>query len=131
MPTRNELQKTCDLYVTAYQTRDAHGCAAVFLPDAKMMSPYGPTACGREVIEAQHAEWTREGGEGKRLEIVEFGGSDDMAWVNLVLDPMRTVQFCRQLVPNSDPLRVAVLGICIPRTSSRRAYSCNTSSHAK
>ena len=80
MPTRNELQKICDVYVAAYQTRDAHGCAAVFSPDAKMMSPYGPTACGREVIEAQHAEWTREGGEGKRLEIVEFGGSDDMAW---------------------------------------------------
>lgn len=80
MPTRNELQKTCDLYVTAYQTGDSHGCAAAFLPDAKMMSPYGPTACGREEIEAQHAEWTREGGEGKRLEIVEFGGSDDVAW---------------------------------------------------
>jgi uncharacterized protein (TIGR02246 family) len=80
MPTRNELQKTCDLYVTAYQTGDAHGCAAVFLSDAKMMSPYGPTACGREEIEAQHAEWTGEGGEGKRLEIVEFGGSDNVAW---------------------------------------------------
>lgn len=80
MPTRNELQMTFDLYVAAYQTGDAHGCAAVFLPDAKMMSPDGPTACGREEIEAQHAEWTREGGEGKRLEIVEFGGSDDVAW---------------------------------------------------
>lgn len=80
MPTRNELQMTFDLYVTAYQTGDAHRCAAVFLPDAKMMSPYGPTAYGRGEIEAQHVEWTREGSENKRLEIVEFGGSDDVAW---------------------------------------------------
>ena len=80
MPTLDELQKTFDLYVAAYQTGDAHGCAAVFLPDAKMMSPYGPTASGRDDIEAQHVEWTREGGENKRLEIVAFGGSNDVAW---------------------------------------------------
>lgn len=80
MLIRNELQKTCDLHVAAYQTGDSHGCAAAFLPDAKMMSPYGPAARGREEIEEQHAEWTREGGEGKRLEIVEFGGSNDVAW---------------------------------------------------
>ena len=80
MPARAELQKTLDLYVAAYQAGDAHGCAAVFLADAKMMPPYGPTACGREEIAAQHVEWTRDGSEGKRLAIVAFGGSDDVAW---------------------------------------------------
>lgn len=80
MPTRSELQETFDRYVAAYQTGDAHGCAAVFLADARMISPYGPIARGRGEIEAQHVEWTREGGEGKRLEIVDFGGAGDMAW---------------------------------------------------
>lgn len=80
MPTRNELQATLDLYVNAYRAGDAHGSAAVFLPHAKMMSPFGPTACGRAEIEAQHVEWVSGGGENKRLEIVEFGGSGDVAW---------------------------------------------------
>ena len=79
MPIRDELQAVFDQYVTAYQTGDAHGCAAVFLPDAQLMSPYGPTASGRDAIEAQHVDWTRAGGEGKRLEIVAFGGSGDVA----------------------------------------------------
>lgn len=80
MPTQGELQKIFDQYVAAYQAKDAKGCAAVFLPDARMMSPYGPIAKGRAEIERRHVEWTRDGGGNKRLLIVEFGGSDDLAW---------------------------------------------------
>ena len=80
MPDRNELQKTFEMYVAAYRMGDAQGCAAVFLPDAVMMSPYGPTATGRDEIAAQHADWVGEGSEGKRLEIVAHGGARDVAW---------------------------------------------------
>ena len=54
--------------------------AAAFLPDAVMMSPYGPTATGRDEIAAQHADWVGEGSEGKRLEIVAHGGEGNLAW---------------------------------------------------
>ncbi len=80
MTLQDELQQTMDRYVAAYQDQDAHGCAAVFTPDSQMMSPYGPPARGRTEIEAAHAAWTSEGGDGKRLEIVECGGSGDVAW---------------------------------------------------
>jgi ketosteroid isomerase-like protein len=45
-----------------------------------MISPYGPTAKGRDAIEAAHADWTSEGGENKKLQILEFGGTDSLAW---------------------------------------------------
>lgn len=80
MALRDELQAVFDGYVAAYRTGDAMGCAAVFLPDAVMMSPYGPTASGREAIAAQHAEWVGAGSEGKRLDIVAHGGAGDLAW---------------------------------------------------
>lgn len=80
MPTRDDLQHSLDLYVSAYRAADAQGCAQAFLPDAVMMSPYGPIARGRCAIEAQHVEWTREGSDSKELRIVAFGGSGDVAW---------------------------------------------------
>ena len=80
MALRDELQVVFDRYVAAYQAGDAPGCAAVFLPEAVMMSPYGPTASGHGAIAAQHAEWVGHGGGGKRLEIVAHGGAGDLAW---------------------------------------------------
>ncbi len=80
MTLKNELQQVMDRYAAAYQGHDAIGCAAVFTPDSQMMSPYGPPARGRQEIETVHAAWTSEGGEGKRLDIVECGGSGDVAW---------------------------------------------------
>jgi len=64
----------------AYRKGDALGCAAVFSPDALLTSPYGPPARGQEAIKAVHKEWTSDGGENKQLEIIEYGGSGDLAW---------------------------------------------------
>ena len=76
MTLRGELQAVFVRYVKAYKAGDAGGCAAVFTADAKMISPYGPTAHGRAAIEAQHLEWVAGGSESKRLEIIQFGGVD-------------------------------------------------------
>ena len=80
MALRNELQTLWDTYLNAYRRSDARACAAVFSPDALLMSPFGPAARGQEEIEALHAEWILEGGENKNIEMIEFGGSDDLAW---------------------------------------------------
>lgn len=80
MPLKNELQEVMDRYAAAYEHQDAQGCAAVFTPASQMMSPYGPLARGRKEIETTHAIWTSEGGDGKRLDLVECGGSGDVAW---------------------------------------------------
>ena len=80
MTLRDELQLVWDGYLAAYRRGDARGCAAVFSSDALLTSPYGPAARGREAITAVHVEWTSEGGESKRLDMIEYGGSGDLAW---------------------------------------------------
>ena len=80
MPLRNELQAVWDAYVNAYRRRDACACADLFAPNAVLVSPFGPAASGQKEIETLHAEWTLEGGENKMIEMIEFGGSDDLAW---------------------------------------------------
>lgn len=80
MTLRNALEDVWAAYVDAYRSADASGCAALFLPDAVLMSPYAPLAKGREAIRDVHQDWVAEGGANKEIGIVEFGGAGDLAW---------------------------------------------------
>ena len=40
MSIRDDLQNIYDQYATAYQVKDAAGCAAVFSQDSEVFSPY-------------------------------------------------------------------------------------------
>ena len=80
MNLESELQGVWIKYLAAYRVGDAHGCAALFSPDAQLMSPYAAVARGREAIEILHQEWTGDGAENKQIDMVEFGGSGDSAW---------------------------------------------------
>ena len=81
MALQDELQETFDLYLAAYRAGDSQGCAAVFLPDGGMISPWGAPATGRQAIAAQHGEWIGTGGgAGKQLNILAHGGAGGVAW---------------------------------------------------
>ena len=80
MSIRDELQGVYDAYGTAYRSKDAAGCAAVFTENGAVYSPYSPPAIGREAVEALHREWTGLGGEDKRLTVIDAGSSGDLAW---------------------------------------------------
>lgn len=81
MPLRDELQQQLDAYVTAYRGQDAKACASFFTPNALIMSPFSPAARGTTAILDVHQEWTaEEEAKNKKLNIVEFGGSTDLAW---------------------------------------------------
>lgn len=59
MSIRDELQELWDIYVAAYRSKNAAGCAAIFVPYGEVYSPYAPPACGRAAIESLHAVWTQ------------------------------------------------------------------------
>jgi ketosteroid isomerase-like protein len=80
MPIHDELQRVYDSYAAAYRAKDAARCAAVFTPNGAVYSPYGPPALGREAVAALHADWVQLEGHGKKLTIIEAGGSGDLAW---------------------------------------------------
>ncbi|CCV15045.1 nuclear transport factor 2 family protein [Mesorhizobium sp. STM 4661] len=81
MSIRDDLQGLWNIYVAAYRTGDAAGCAALFAEDAELHSPYAPPARGRAAIEALHRVWTQDGGGAdKQLTIVKASGSGDLAW---------------------------------------------------
>lgn len=79
MILRMELQTTLDRMARAYVAGDAPACAALFTADAALHSPYAPPARGRAEIEALHHDWTR-GATAKRFEVLDWGGSGDLAW---------------------------------------------------
>ncbi|MBZ9998537.1 MULTISPECIES: YybH family protein [unclassified Mesorhizobium] len=80
MSIRDELQEFLDIYVAAYRSKDAAGCAAIFAPDGEVHSPYAPRARGRAAIESLHAVWTQAAGTNKTLAVTEAGSSGDLAW---------------------------------------------------
>ncbi|WP_342028546.1 YybH family protein [Mesorhizobium qingshengii] len=77
---RDELQGIWNIYIAAYRTGDAVGCAAIFTSDAELHSPYAPPARGRAAIEALHGIWTQHATPDKTLVITQAGGSGDLAW---------------------------------------------------
>ena len=80
MAIKDELQLLFDKYVAAYRLGDAEGCAAIFADNAVLISPYGPSAWGRDGIRETHRHWTTEGGGRKQIEVKEAGVSGDLAW---------------------------------------------------
>ncbi len=52
----------------------------MFALNGNLYSPYAPPARGRAAIEALHKDWTEGGGNGKKLTVIDAGGSGDMAW---------------------------------------------------
>jgi ketosteroid isomerase-like protein len=76
---REELQATLDQMARVYAARDAAACAALFAEHASLYSPYAPPAHRRTEIEALHREWTQHA-TSKRFEILDFGGSGEIAW---------------------------------------------------
>ncbi len=80
MSIRDDLQNLFNIYAAAYQAGDATACAALFALNGQLYSPYAPSARGRAAIEALHKVWTQEGGGGKRLIVIDAGGSGDLAW---------------------------------------------------
>jgi uncharacterized protein (TIGR02246 family) len=67
-------------YLQAYRTGDAAGCAACYLPDGAVHSPYAPPALGRQAIEDLHRDWTRDAAPNKTLDPREIGGEGATAW---------------------------------------------------
>ena len=80
MSIRDELQSLLDAYAAAYRSGDAAACAAMFVPDGELYSPYAPPARGRAAIEALHHAWTRDGGGDKQLTAIDVGSAGDLAW---------------------------------------------------
>lgn len=80
LTAQQEVQALLDQYLVAYRSGDAAGCAACYLPDGAIYSPYAPPADGRAAIEALHRDWTDGGSDGKSLVLTDFGCAGDLAW---------------------------------------------------
>ncbi len=80
MPIRNELQNLFNTYAAAYRAGDAAACAAMFVLNGELHSPYAPPARGRAAIEALHRIWTQDGGSDKKLTVIDAGSSGELAW---------------------------------------------------
>jgi ketosteroid isomerase-like protein len=79
MTIKDELQFFMNAMAVSYSAGDALACAEMFTADAKLISPYAPTARGRKEIEELHKIWTA-GVRNKMLHVIEAGGSGDVAW---------------------------------------------------
>ena len=79
MTIANELEAIMAGMARAYSAGDAAGCAALFSETAQLHSSFAPPAVGRAAIEALHDDWLREP-TSKRFDLVESGGSGDLAW---------------------------------------------------
>ena len=80
MSIRDDLQNLLNTYATAYRASDATACAAMFVLNSELYSPYAPAARGRAAIEALHHVWTQDGGGDKQLTVIDAGSSGDLAW---------------------------------------------------
>ena len=80
MLIRAELQNLLNTMAAAYRAGNAAACAAMFVPDGELYSPYAPPARGRAAIEALHRIWTHDGGGDKQLTLIDAGSSGNLAW---------------------------------------------------
>ena len=81
MDIHAEAQRLFDIYVAAYRTGDAAGCAAVFVIDGWLLSPYSRPAQGRAAIAEIHKAWTEsEGSDKKEITVTTAGASGDLGW---------------------------------------------------
>ncbi len=74
------VTETFARYLAAYRAGDAAGCAACYLPEGTVYSPYAPPALGRSAIAELHQAWTAGGAAHKTLDLIEIGGAGGLAW---------------------------------------------------
>jgi ketosteroid isomerase-like protein len=76
-----EAQRLFDSYVAAYRAGGAVGCAAVFVRDGWLVSPYTLPAQGLPAIEAVHRVWTAlDGSDRKEITVMSAGSNGDVGW---------------------------------------------------
>ena len=66
-------------YFSAYESRDAAGCTAVYTEDARILSPWGPPVNGQKAIAATHLDWFEEGETNKTMTIEDLRIDGDLA----------------------------------------------------
>lgn len=74
-----ELQAVMTKMAAAYAARDATGCAALFVEDRVLYSPYAEPARGRAEIEVLHVLWTAHATT-KQIDVRDCGGDGNTAW---------------------------------------------------
>ena len=89
---REEIQNQLDEYTRKYDAGDALACADAYAQSGQIISPFGPTAIGRDAVCATHREWFETPEANKRMEMLRHGGSPEAPWCLVaysgeVLDP--------------------------------------------
>jgi len=80
MRIEDELQQMWDRYVAVYRAGDALTCFLFFTKNGELLSPYAPRTSGRQAIELLHSSWVHEGGNNKKMTVIDAGCSEDLAW---------------------------------------------------
>lgn len=71
MSDESAIQTMVSAYLAAFETQDAAGCAAVFLPDGHLYASSNPPAFGRAAIADTHAQWFLDAERDKVMTIIE------------------------------------------------------------
>ncbi len=77
---QDEAQRFLDRMAAHYNAADAPAIAAMFAPDALVLSPWAPPCRGRAAIEALHRVWAAEPGGRKAFRVLQAGASGDLGW---------------------------------------------------
>ena len=80
MDARNIFQGLIDRYLANYAAHDAAGCAALYAPDGKVFSPFGPPAMGRDQIAATHLDWFKAGEADKTMTVTHAAIAGDLGY---------------------------------------------------
>ena len=80
MPIREELQNFLNRYTAAYRVSDAAACAAIFVQNAELHSPFAPSAHRRDATHELHRIWTLEAGDENLVTVIDEGSTSELAW---------------------------------------------------
>ena len=75
-----EAQRFLDRMAAHCNAADAPAIAAMFAPEALLLSPWAPPCRGRAAIEALHRVWAAEPGGTKTFRVLQDGASGDLGW---------------------------------------------------
>ena len=71
MSAKDQFQHVMDRYLDRYAAHDASGCAACYMDDGIILSPYGPPVIGRAAIRDEHAAWFLEDESNKTMTVLD------------------------------------------------------------
>lgn len=77
---KDEAQAFLNRMAAHYNAADPTAIAAMFLPDALLLSPYAPPCRARAAIEALHEVWAAEPGGSKSFRVLDAGSSGILGW---------------------------------------------------